>query len=728
MDKPLKVEVSSVVFHNPANGYVIARAKAASEPGMVTIVGEMGKLSPGETLELTGEWVEHPKYGRQFTVHLCEHSMPATANGVIKFLSSNIKGIGPKSAERMVDKFGVEVLDLLDTDPDKLLEVHGISKKKLDGIIESWRSQRAVKDLIVFLHSHDIPPTYAAKIFRIYGAQAIQMIEENPYDLAYEVRGIGFKKADAMALKLGFEPESPKRLEAALEFCLTSQSERAGHLYLPEDELLSATSDMLGGTDIALLEDAIAGLEQKKRVVLEELDGTLRRAVYSAKFFRYEQQTANRLHGLVSHPCPVSSEKVRAILPQIETNLGFSLSDEQKDAVFKACANKVFIVTGGPGTGKTTITKAIVKTLRKLGLKVKLAAPTGRAAKRLQETTGYSALTIHRLLQYAPDGGFTYNEDQKLKTDVLVVDEASMLDAQLTLAVLKALPLTSRLILVGDVNQLPSVGPGNVLSDMLTSETIPSSRLNTIFRQAQESTIVVNAHRINQGEFPIACTKEPPDADFYWIRQEDPFKIQDMVLEMICERIPKRFGLDPMRDVQILTPMHKGELGTQAMNSLLQDKLNPARGPELVKGRTRFRKGDRILMLRNNYEKEVFNGDLGWVVEIDPEEGELIAEFDSRQVEFEPTELDDLSLAYAISVHKSQGSEYPAVIIPVVTQHFILLQRNLIYTALTRARKLGIMIGTNKALSIGLNTAGSGKRYTRLKERLQSVFAQETLF
>jgi len=429
----------------------------------------------------------------------------------------------------------------------------------------------------------------------------------------------------------------------------------------------------------------------------------------------------------VSHPAPVSRAGVQQALPKIEAALGFDLSKEQREAVFQACVNKVFIITGGPGTGKTTITRAIVAALTQLKLKVKLAAPTGRAAKRLSEATGEPAQTLHRLLLYSPEHGFYHCEDQKLAAEVLLVDEVSMLDAGLFLALLRALPVTCRLILVGDVNQLPSVGAGNVLADLIDSGKVPKAVLSHIFRQAQESSIVVNAHRFNAGKFPVQSPKEPPEADFFWIPQDNPAKVQEMILEMVCQRIPERYGLNPLRDVQVLTPMHKGEVGTSALNQLLQERLNPKRGLELKRGYATFRPGDRVLQLRNNYDKEVFNGDLGWVHEVDPEEGSLSVDFDGNLVAIDATELEDLTLAYAVSVHKSQGCEYPAIVVPVVTQHYVLLMRNLLYTALTRARKLAVFIGSERALATGLSNITSGQRMTHLQHRIRHIFTGNLL-
>jgi len=723
-------EVQAVLYHNKENGYTIARVKLKEEPGLTSIVGTMGELVAGATLDLHGLWTVHPKFGRQFEVKSFEEARPATENGVIRFLQSSIKGVGEKTASIMVEEYGVEVLDVLDDDPEELLSIKGISKKKLKDIIESWSKQREIKNLLVFLQTHNVPTTFAGKIFHLYGAQAEKKLRDNPYDLAYEIRGVGFKTADAMAMKLGFAPDCAQRLEAAIVYYMFTYCERGGHMFILKDKLLADVAKMLDAGDFNKLELALYALEEKKRVRIEDLEEQhLSDAVYLMHFYHHENEITQRLYQLISHPTPVSRKKIDKTLPRVEDKLGFTLSEEQREAVFDACSNKVFIITGGPGTGKTTITKAIMLTLKELGLKIKQAAPTGRAAKRMAEATGHPSQTVHRLLQYQPDGGFHYCEDQKLKADVLVIDEASMVDAHLFVSILRSLPHTCRLILVGDVNQLPSVGPGNVLGDLIHSHRVPCAVLTHIFRQAQESFIVVNAHRINQGKSPRHHPSQAPEADFFWIPQENSAKVQKLILDSVCDRIPDRYGLDPLRDIQVLTPMHKGDVGTQALNIALQERLNPPspHKPELKRKFATFREGDRVIQLRNNYDKEVFNGDLGWILEVDEDDHELFIEFDGNQVVIEATELDELSLAYAVSVHKSQGSEYPAVVMPIVTQHFMLLQRNLLYTGLTRARELAVLIGSERAFQIGLNNDTAGQRSTHLAYRLRTMFAQNRL-
>ncbi|MFP4127631.1 MAG: ATP-dependent RecD-like DNA helicase [Desulfonatronovibrio sp.] len=718
----LKAEVTSLVYVNEDNGYAVVRVTSPQEPGLVTVCGTMGKLIPGEMLELKGQWKEHPKYGRQFIVAEFEQLFPASVNGIKRYLGSGmIKGVGPVMAGKMVKAFGKKVLDILEEDPDQLLKIDGLGHKKLQKIKDSWSSQREIRNLMLFLQTHQIPTTFAGRIYKKYGSEAVTRISDNPYDLVYDIRGVGFKTADRMALKLGVPPDSPQRLQAAVVYILFQLSEK-GHLFYPAQELTHKVSEALENIDHGVIEEAIDSLEKKKKIVVEDLpEQGISRAVYLTLFYKMEIESGQRLCSLTTHPSGLSEKKIRLRIAQLENRDKITLTSQQKQAVLDACLNKVYVITGGPGTGKTTITRMIVQALSGLGLKIKLAAPTGRDAKRLSQATEAEANTIHRMLKFNPSGGFDHNEENKLKADAAIVDEASMLDAQLVTQLLRALPVTCRLILVGDVNQLPAVGPGNVLEDILSSETVPRAILTSIFRQAQESSIVVNAHRINTGHFPVNSSKEPPDADFFWVEQEDQNKIKDLIAYMVCERIPRVYGLDPLKDIQVLTPMHKGSVGTQELNRMLQDRLNP--GPDaIVRGYRAFRVGDRVLQVRNNYEKDVFNGDLGWIVSFDPEESELVVDFEGRKVRYELDEIDELTLAYAVSVHKSQGSEYPAVIMPVVTQHFMLLQRNLIYTGLTRARQLAIIIGSSKAMGIGIKNQGAGRRFTHLRYRLQKCF------
>jgi exodeoxyribonuclease V alpha subunit len=712
-------EVITVVYHNPENGYVIARLDSPSEPGQVNVVGLLGDVAPGESLRMTGEWVEHPKFGRQFKADSCEHLLPASINGIRRFLGSGaVKGIGEKTADRMISRFGSQILDIMDSDPEQLLEVEGIGPAKLKTIVSSWQEKREVRGLMLFLQTHGVATTFAHRIFRHYGVNAVQRLRANPYDLAYDIHGIGFRTADEVALKLGFAEDAPQRLEAGVEYCLRQAADGAGHMFLPRSTLAEESAKLLGCHDLELIEEQIEALAERKRLLIEPLpEKGVAEAVFLTYFYRTEREIASRLQGLLDHVSRLDPQKISKAVEREEQRQSLTLSEEQRAAVESACGHKVSIITGGPGTGKTTITRVVVRALKALGLKISLAAPTGRAAKRLAEATGFTATTLHRLLRYQPATGFEFNEEKKLSADVMVVDEVSMLDCGLCLSLLRALPLTCRLVFVGDENQLPSVGAGNVLGDMIESGVIPAVRLTHIYRQARESMIVVNAHRINEGEFPLGSPEAPPKADFFWVEKENLIELQSLVLRMVCERIPEAYGLDPMTDVQVLTPMHKGEVGTVVLNRLLQERLNPD-GRELVRGQRAYRVGDRILQLRNNYDKEVFNGDLGRILAIDTEDETLHAEFDGRDVEYGFDELDEIGLAYAISVHKSQGSEYPAVVMPVVSQHYMLLQRNLIYTGLTRARKLAVLMGSRRAMHMGLGNERGRQRHTSLAVRL----------
>jgi exodeoxyribonuclease V alpha subunit len=571
---------------------------------------------------------------------------------------------------------------------------------------------------MLFLQTHGVATTFAHRIFRHYGVSAVQRLRANPYDLAYDIHGIGFRTADEVALKLGFAEDAPQRLEAGVEYCLRQTADGAGHMFLPRSVLAEEAAKLLGCHDLELIEEQIDALALRKRLVTEPLpEKGVAEAVFLSYFYRTEREIASRLRGLLDHVSRIDPDKISKAVAREEERQSLTLSQEQREAVESACGHKVSIITGGPGTGKTTITRVVVRALKSLGLKICLAAPTGRAAKRLAEATGFTATTLHRLLRYQPATGFEFNEEKKLSADVMVVDEVSMLDCGLCLSLLRALPLTCRLVFVGDENQLPSVGAGNVLGDMIESGVIPAVRLTHIYRQARESMIVVNAHRINEGEFPLGSPHAPPKADFFWVEKEDLRELQALIVRMVCERIPEAYGLDPMSDVQVLTPMHKGEVGTIALNSLLQERLN-AEGRELVRGQRAYRIGDRILQLRNNYDKEVFNGDLGRILDFDTKDEILKAEFDGREVEYGFDELDEIGLAYAISVHKSQGSEYPAVVMPVVSQHYMLLQRNLIYTGLTRGRKLAVLMGSRRAMHMGLGNERGRQRHTSLAVRL----------
>ena len=639
-------------------------------------------------------------------VHSYESLLPASVEGIKRYLSSGfIKGIGPYLAERIVERFGEKTLDIIDGDPERLLEVDGIGPVRLERIKEAWEEQKSIRDVMVLLQEYGVSPAYAVKLFKFYGREAVRVLKEDPYRLAFEVDGIGFKTADKIALKLGVPKDSLERVKAGVVYKLHRASEE-GHTYLPLEELVKRCSKELDVEGEKVLE-AINSLDGE-RVILEG------EKVYLKPLYMAEEGVARRIMNILFFPGGLGDVDVSHELLLYQREEGIELSQGQKEAVKTALKNKVCIITGGPGTGKTTVLKALVYILEKKGRKVTLCSPTGRAAERLSQVVGKEAKTIHRLLEYdPPTSTFKRNQENPIDTDFLVVDEASMVDVVLMNALLRALRPTSSVVFVGDADQLPPVGPGNVLRDLISSGVIPVVRLKEIFRQARESYIVLNAHRVNRGLFPRLGNK----GDFYFIEKEEPEDILRIVKKVCAERIPKAFGFDPIEDVQVITPMKRGVLGTSNLNMELQSLLNPS-SRELVRGGRRFRLGDKVIQLKNNYEKDVFNGDVGRVVDINLEEQLLWVDFRGKRVSYEFSELDEISLAYAISVHKSQGSEYKAVVMPITMQHYVLLSRNLIYTAMTRAKKLLVIVGSKKALAIGIKREGAEKRYTGLLERL----------
>ena len=727
----IKGQIERITYVNEENRYTVARLSMQG-PGqrsrdLVTILGNFPSLCPGEMVQLVGEWVNHPKFGHQFKVVQYETITPATAHGIEKYLGSGlIKGIGPMMAKRIVAKFGVETLDIIESQIGELCEVPGIGQGRVEMIRRAWTEQKEIRNVMIFLQDQGVSTTYAAKIYKQYGPESISVVKNNPYRLATDIFGIGFRTADSIAEKVGIPKDSPLRAEAGILYVLNELS-NDGHVYYPYEPLIDKCKEILD-IDREKIVQALAAVAYQKKIILEDLNSDLEnfrennKAVYLARFHVCERGISGRLHYLIKTPKYLRPLDMNKAILWVQEQLNITLADKQIEAIKAAIEEKVMILTGGPGTGKTTIIKAIIKIYEKLGKELILTAPTGRAAKRLAETTGCEAKTIHRLLEFQPkSGSFKKNEDTPLKTDVLIVDESSMIDTVLMHHLLKAVPLSATLILVGDIHQLPSVGAGNVLKDLIDSGVLKVVELNEIFRQARQSLIVVNAHRINQGEMPTAV-QAPEDAllDFYFVQDEDPEKILARILELVKERIPLRFGFDPISEVQVLTPMHKGLLGAGNLNAELQKGLNNS-PKELTRGGRTFKLNDKVMQIRNNYDKEVFNGDIGRVCGLDLEEQEMRVNFDGREVMYDFSDLEELILAYAISVHKAQGSEYPAIILPVVTQHYMLLQRNLLYTAVTRARKLVVLIGTRKALAIAVKNDKVQKRYTRLADRIKST-------
>ncbi|RPI09787.1 MAG: ATP-dependent RecD-like DNA helicase, partial [Zetaproteobacteria bacterium] len=684
-----------------------------------TIVGNFPSLTPGESLRVHGLWSHHKKYGKQFRVDRYEPVVPATVIGIQKYLGSGmIKGIGPVFATRLVEAFGAETLKVIEEAPERLAEVEGIGPVRRQRIAVAWAEQREIREVMLFLQGHGVSPAYAVRIFKAYGQAAIAIVRENPYRLARDIRGIGFKTADKIARELGIPADSPLRAAAGILHTLNELTDD-GHVYVPEAELLRAAEEALE-IPAALLPDAIATLAADEAVVVETLAAG--RAVYLSALHLSETQLARRVGDLLRAPRAVPAIDLAEALPWVERETGLALTEEQREAVRLAFQEKLLVVTGGPGTGKTTILQALIRLLEAKQLRMHLASPTGRAAKRLAEVTGREAATLHRLLEWNPrEGGFQRNSRNPIETDFVVVDEASMIDVLLAHRLLQAIPLTATLLLAGDADQLPSVGPGTFLRDLLAVPGIPAIRLTTIFRQAAQSRIVSNAHRVNRGEFPdLGVTGAGQAQDFFFLAEDDPEKLQRLVVDLAARRLPGRYGFDPVEDIQVLTPMHRGPIGAGQLNVALQAALNPPREgrSEILRGGRVFRVGDRVMQLRNNYDKEVYNGDLGRIAGVDLLDQEVIVRVDGRAVAYDLSEMDELALAYAATVHKSQGSEYPAVIVPVHTTHYPMLQRNLLYTALTRAKTLLVVVGTKKAIAIATRNDAFRRRYSRLAERL----------
>jgi len=721
----LNGQIERITFTNEESGFTIAKVKVRGRRDLVTVVGVLMAPTPGEILDMKGEWTSHPKFGEQFKVVEYRTKVPATVHGIRKYLGSGlIKGLGPVMAGRIVDRFGKNTLDVIENEIQRLGEVEGIGKKRIAMITDAWDAQREIRDVMLFLQSHDVSSGYAAKIFKRYGNRSIAVVKENPYRLAADIFGIGFVTADQIAAKLGIAKDAGMRVEAGILYVLYQLSDE-GNVYFPYEPLISKSCGMLEVEREAVVK-ALGRLTLDQVIVMEDLNDTHdvgrenNKAVFLAKFHLCETSIARCIKTLVSSPKSIRDIDSNKAIEWVQGQLAITLAEKQVAAVRCAIENKVMIITGGPGTGKTTIINAVLKIFAQLKIRIMLAAPTGRAAKRMSETSGCEAKTIHRLLEYSlQKGGFQRNEDKPLGCDLLIIDEASMIDTVLMYHLLKAMPPSATFILVGDVNQLPSVGAGNILKDIIESSAVPVVALDKIFRQAQTSRIIVNAHKINQGIVPFldATYSSDPHNDFYFIEQEDPEKVLDIILELNKVRIPQRFGFDPVDDIQVLTPMHRGVVGSGNLNQKLQAALNPGEGG-IARGERAYRANDKVMQITNNYDKDVFNGDIGRIVAIQWEDKEVMINFDGRKVVYDFSDLDEIVPAYAVSVHKAQGSEYAAVIIPIVTQHYILLQRNLIYTAVTRGKKLVILVGSRKAMAIGVNNNKTQKRHTRLRYRL----------
>lgn len=703
----IRFVVERITYQNPENGYAVLKVNMKDYRDLVTVVGTFGDLFVGTVLLCEGYWHEDRKYGRQFKAVKWEEVLPATAYGIEKYLGSGmIRGIGPKYASRIVERFGTDTIDIIDSQPEKLLEIPGIGKERLRRIRESWEQQKEVKNIMIFLQNYGVSTAFATKIFKTYGNDSIRVVRENPFRLADDIWGIGFKTADALAEKMGWQKDDPLRCRSGLFYTLNQLSED-GHVYATREQLTQAAAELLE-VDPAPVEKAV-DLAITQADLVEEKD-----AVYLPAFHHAEKGVADKLLQLLHVPVQMSLPNLD--FDRIQRETGIAYDDIQKMAITTALSQNVVIITGGPGTGKTTITRGILQALQQSRQKVLLAAPTGRAAKRLSEATGKDAKTIHRLLEFKPPQGYQRNADHPLEGDVLIVDEASMIDIILMNALLNAIPEEMKLVIIGDTDQLPSVGPGNVLRDMIESDVIPVVRLTRIFRQAQRSRIVMNAHRINEGKFPNISNGR--DTDFFFLEQEDPEAAAEEIVNLIENRLPRAYGLSPF-EIQILTPMQRGVIGAAALNTRLQQLLNPQE-QVLHRGGIAFGQRDKVMQIRNNYDKDVYNGDIGTVTKVDLDERMLYAEFDGRIVSYEVSELNELVLAYATTVHKSQGSEYPIVIMPIMMSHFVMLQRNLIYTGITRAKKIMILVGQKKALAYCIHNLTVDQRNSRLRQRLQN--------
>jgi exodeoxyribonuclease V alpha subunit len=722
----LEGKLEQITYFNKETLYIIAKLKPGNTENLITIVGFMGGVSLGEALKIMGEWETHTKYGQQFRIKSYDVTLPASVEGIRNYLKSGIiKGIGPMMAGRLVKRFGADTLNVIENCPEKLLEVEGIGKTKAASISNAWKDHHAIRSLMQFLQEAGVKTSYSAILLKEYGLDALNIIQSNPYCLANDIPGIGFYMADAIALKLGKLENEPERARACI-IHLIQQSANDGHVFAYLNHLTARCKNLFQ-IESEAAEEAIEELSASGELIIEnkvevpDKKGD-KKAVYLKALHQAEAGLANRLKALLSVPVVPQGIDTEQISNEVLKKLAIKLSQEQLNVLEKIFSHRAVIITGGPGTGKTTLIRSINAVFKALGKQISLAAPTGRAARRLAELTHRNAKTIHRLLGYNfKDNLFDKNRDNPLDADAVIIDEASMVDTYLMFHLLNAIPMTSMLIMVGDVFQLPSVGPGNVLDDMIKSDIIPVFYLKKIFRQARESSIVLNAHRVLKGEFPLLkhINEQADLSEFYFIEQNNPEKVVSTIAELCTRAIPERFGFDPVKEVQVLTPMHKGVVGTINLNQVLQKVLN--QNPVTINAvNNSFKPGDKVMHLKNNYQKEVFNGDIGTIISIDSKKEELSVDFYGRAVSYDFTETGELSLAYAISVHKSQGSEYPAVIIPLMTQHYALLQRNLLYTAITRGEKLVILIGMKKALDIALKNDRPRQRLSMLADRLST--------
>lgn len=710
--------IERVTFHNQENGFCVLRIKARGHRDLVTVVGHSATISAGEWVTATGVWINDRTHGQQFKAQFLRAAAPTTADGIERYLASGmIRGIGPVYAKKLVRMFAEQVFDVIEATPERLREVEGIGPVRAKRITAAWAEQKVVREIMVFLHSHGVGTARAVRIYKTYGTDAIQVMSQNPYRLARDIRGIGFKTADMIAMRLGIEKTAMVRVRAGISYALTESLDE-GHCGLPSTQLIPLAVSLLEVPE-ALVETAL-GLELADgSVTMDRIEETP--CVFLAGLYAAEKVIGNRLRQLRAGQLPWPKLDIEKALPWVEQRTGLQLAPSQTAAVRLALTSKVTVITGGPGVGKTTIVNAILKILDAKGVQIQLCAPTGRAAKRMTEATGLEAKTIHRLLEVDPStGGFKRGVENPLDCDLLVVDETSMVDVLLMQGLLKGLPDQAALLVVGDIDQLPSVGPGQVLADIIASGVIPVVRLTEVFRQAAKSQIIQAAHRINIGAIPDT-SKPSGESDFYFVHAADPEVGVPLIVDLVKTRIPRRFGFDPIRDIQVLCPMNRGGVGARALNVELQAALNPATDQKVERFGWTFAAGDKVMQIENDYEKEVYNGDVGYIEKVDNDLAELLVSFDGRDVTYGINELDTLVPAYAATIHKSQGSEYPAVVIPVMTQHYAMLQRNLIYTGITRGKKLVVLVGQAKALAIAVKNVSGRRRWSKLKEWLAGI-------
>ena len=704
--------VEVIVFTEPENGFTVARLKEPKKKELTVIVGYLPALQPGESIACKGTWKFHPTHGRQFEVIDYAIETPSDVIGIQKYLESGlVKGIGPVFAKKIVDRFGIDTLLVIDQRPDRLLEIHGLGEKKVDALVECWRAQRSIRDVMIFLRAHGVSPAYAQRIYKTHGEKSIEKVKENPYNLAKDVFGIGFKIADAVALKLGFALHSPNRIAAGIEFVLWELSNE-GHTCYPVTDFPDMAKEILE-VDVPLITAQVDALVEKDLLVRK--DGML----WLKPYFAFEAGISKDILRLCRSAQAIRSIDAVKAADWTEEQMQIRFAADQKKAITKALSDKVHIITGGPGTGKSTIVNGILRVTEKLTSKIFLAAPTGRAAKRLTQITRRKAFTIHALLEMDfASGGFKRGRENLLDCDLFIVDEASMIDTPLLFHLLRAIPNSARVLFVGDIDQLPSVGPGTVLRDIIQSGLIGVTRLTEIFRQAKGSKIITNAHRINHGEFPSISTAE--DSDFHFIEAETPEAIRQVILQLVSKEIPEKWKLDPIDEIQVLSPMKRGMIGSEMLNEALQTLLNP-NNKSLFRGGRKFQVGDKVMQIRNNYEKKVYNGDIGRITSIDPAEQVMTISLDEKSVEYDFSELDEILLAYATSVHKYQGSEAPCIVMPIHTSHFKLLHRNLLYTGVTRGKKQVYLVGTKKAIAIAIHNDQVQKRHTGLEKALKEA-------